>query len=193
MRRSTTTNPLPLEVAIQDHHIIIRVSNREAVVLSASEQGLLEVALPNTELIDLRDEPRVGNLGVLHVTARYRDPLEEGMLKYKKTVAKAGMVIEVKPEPTKRVVARKGGHAGSNSSLETIADTVKWHVVNEIIASYVEKPVQTPAETVAITKALAEKHKQSLYQIAGVRAALTKGHYGRKSDLMARYRKYGHV
>lgn len=186
--------PLPLEVSFQDRYIVIWYEGKEAVVIGATTSDLLEVALPNTQLIDLKDEPDTGERRVLHINARYRDPMEDGMLKYKKASVKIGTAIQTAPAPVKAQKVSK--HTARNNAapeVDRIDEDYRDQVLSEIIASYAEVPQQSKDHQGFITREIAERYNLSLWQVAGVRAALTRGRYGRQDDLVARFKRTGRV
>jgi hypothetical protein len=62
-------------------------------------------------------------------------------------------------------------------------------ICNEILKSMVRNPNMTKSEQSAVTHKLASRFNVSIYAVAGVRAALTRGVYGNSRTLLNNMRK----
>lgn len=76
----------------------------------------------------------------------------------------------------------------SLQNVDTIAAEESSAILTKILDSLLENPTPTKAETAAVSKAIAAEVGVGLYQVAGVRANLTRGTYGRVSTLLRKRR-----
>lgn len=189
----------PINVQVLDNFVVIRLNSGKEVVLVGYAEGsdIMEIAIPDVDAVALTESPSEARQ-LLQVTVRYKDPTEMGLLKYR-TVTAAPEMEPVVTEPKNiyrsqsKSRSRSAKKQSSEQKVDVIDDRTRDQVLNEIIESYVKHPDQSRKFTADLTKELAEKHGLTLFQVAGVRAALTKGKYGRPDDLIARFEKHGRI
>lgn len=175
-----------IELVVHDSSIEVYFRGRHYLSLAIKEEsGQLALAWCRDD-IEFIEGYLGSGLRALDVYITTLDrPLEGSMAlpKYQKE-----KVDETRPRVIKARRKPKTG-SGGNSGPDAIAETDRDKVLNAILDSLLDHPDQDNEFTRAETKRIATKHKVGHMQVAGVRAAFTKGSYGEPERELRRRRR----
>lgn len=187
-------DPTSIDIVASHYALSVVVEGEERLVLSLRSDGMLLISAITDEKIDLVDLDKL-TMDV-PLTIQLREPSQRRRLGEDKVVARPPAeareaTVTTLPLPAREVLVPKS----ASMQLTPMEELLRDEIVSEVLDSWAEYPIQdtsyTAEESHRIAKTvLGDDNAQNVCQVAGVRAALTRGVYDATHEGAAALRRH---